>query len=50
MKASATSVYHAFVHKLDDSVCLLLHKIRVNKRANEGGPVSWEDMVAICRD
>ena len=50
VRASATSVYHAFVHKLDDSVRLLLDNIRVNKRANGGGPVTWEDVVAICRD
>ena len=23
---------------------------RVKKRANGGGPVTWEDVVAICRD
>ena len=26
-----------------DNVC-------VSKRANGGGPVTWEDVVAICRD
>ena len=26
-----------------DNVC-------VNKRANGGGPVTWEDVVTICRD
>ena len=44
------SVNHDFIHKLDDSVHLLLEKIRVSKHANGGGPVTWEDVVAICRD
>ena len=29
---------------------MLLDNGRVNKRANGGGMVSWEDVVAICRD
>ena len=29
---------------------LLLDNVQVNKRANGGGPVTWEDVVAICRD
>ena len=27
-----------------------MDNVRVNKRANGGGPVTWEDVVAICRD
>ena len=48
--APATSVYHAFVHKLDEPVRMLLDNIRVNKRANGGGAVEWDDVVAVCRD
>ena len=43
-------VYHVFVHKMDDSVRLLLDNVRVNKCASGGDSVTWEDMVAICRD
>ena len=35
--APATSVYHAFVHKLDASVRLLLDNVHMNKRALGGG-------------
>ena len=27
-----------------------MDNIRVNKKANWGRPVTWEDVVAICRD
>ena len=27
-----------------------MDNVRVNKRANGGGPVTWEDVVAIHRD
>ena len=27
-----------------------MDKVRINKRANGVGPVTWEDVVAICRD
>ena len=27
-----------------------MDNVRINKRANGGGPVTWEDVVAICRD
>ena len=50
MRATAAQVYHAFVHKLDPQVRLLLNNVCVNKRANGDGPVTWEDVVAICRD
>ena len=50
VNASSVSLYHAFVHKLDESVQLLLDNVRVNKRANGHGIVNWEDVVAICRD
>ena len=50
VNAPSASVYHTFVHKLDESVQLLLDNLRVNKRANGGGAVTWEDVVAICRD
>ena len=50
MKASPVGVYHAFVYKLDESVQLLLDNLHVNKRASGGGPVTWEDVVAICRE
>ena len=43
-------VYHAFVYKLEPQVRLLLDNVRVNKRANGGGSITWEDMVAIFRD
>ena len=35
--APATSAYHAFVHKLDASVRLLLDNVHMNKRAFGGG-------------
>ena len=35
--ASSNSVYHAFVHKLDASMRLLLDNVRMNKRASGGG-------------
>ena len=50
MRAHESSTYHAFVHKLEPAVRLLLDNVRVNKRANGGGKVTWEDVVAICRD
>ena len=37
VQAPATSVYHAFVYKLDASVRLLLDNVRMNKRASGGG-------------
>ena len=27
-----------------------MDKVRINKRANGVGPVTWEDVVAICSD
>ena len=27
-----------------------MDNVHVNKRANGGGPVTWEHVVAICRD
>ena len=50
VKAPAASVYHAFVHKLDEPVRMLLDNIRMNKRAIGGGTVEWDDVVAVCRD
>ena len=43
-------MYHAFVHKLDEPVRMLLDNIRMNKRASGGGMVEWDDIVAVCRD
>ena len=37
VRAPATSVYHAFVHKLDGAMRLLLDNVRMNKRASGGG-------------
>ena len=50
VNASSVSLYHAFVHKLDESVQLLLDNVCINKCTNGRSPVNWEDMVAICRD
>ena len=45
-----TTTYHAFMNKLDINMQSLLDNMRVNKRANGGGSVTWADVVAICRD
>ena len=50
IKVPPTNVYHAFVHKLDEPVRMLLDNIRMNKRAIGGGTVEWDDVVAVCRD
>lgn len=50
VKASGVATLHAFMHRLDASVRMLLDNVRVNKRASGRGPVTWEDVVAICRD
>ena len=50
VKATGASTFHAFVHKLDASVWLLLYNARVNKHANGGGLVTWDDIVSIPRD
>ena len=47
---SASSVYYAFIHKLDDQVRALVENMRMNKRAGGGGNVEWSDVVALCRD
>ena len=47
---TAAQVYHAFVHKLDPQVRLLLGNAHVNKRANGGGAVTWDKVVAMCRE
>ena len=47
---SAQSVYHAFIHKLDDQVRALVENMRMNKRVSGGGNVDWLDVVALCRD
>ena len=44
-----TTTYHAFVSTLDISMQSLLDNIRVNKRANGGGSLTWVDMVTIYR-
>ena len=49
-KASSVYVYHTFFHKLEESMQLLLDNVHVKRRANGHDPVTWEDMVAICRD
>ena len=50
IKAPSSSVYHTFVHKLDEHTRLLVDNMRMNKRAGGLGSVGWEDVVAICRD
>ena len=47
VNTSLVTVYHTFIHKLDESVQLLLDNLRLNECANGHGPVNWEDMVAI---
>ena len=50
IKAPFTSVYHAFVHKLNEHTRLLVDNMRMNKPACGLGSVGWEDVVAICKD
>ena len=50
IKAPSASVYHAFMHKLDEHTRLLVDNMYMNKRAGGLGSVGWEDAVAICRD
>ena len=50
IKVPAASVYHAFVHKLDEPVGMLLDNIRMKKRASGGETVEWDGIVAACRD
>ena len=50
IKASSSSVFYAFVHKLNEYMRLLVDNMRMNKRAGGLGSVGWEDVVAICRD
>ena len=50
IKVLSSSVYHAFVHKLDEHMRLLVDNMRMNKRAGGLGSAGWEDVVAICRD
>ena len=47
---SALSVYHAFIHKLDDQVRASVENMRMNKRAGGGGNVEWSNVVALYRD
>ena len=39
-----------FVSKLDISMQSLPDNVRVNKRGNGVGSVTWADVVAICRE
>ena len=50
IKAPSSSVYHAFVHKLDEHTWLLVDNMHMNKCAGGLGSVGWEDVVAICRN
>lgn len=50
VNASSVSLYHAFIHKLDECMQLLLDNVRANKCASGCGPVNWEDVAANCRD
>ena len=50
IKVPPTNVYHAFVHKLDEPMRMLLDNIHMNKQASGGGTVEWDDVVAVCRD
>ena len=45
-----TTTYNTFISKLDVDIQSLLENLRVSKRANGGGGVTWADMVAIYRD
>ena len=48
--ATASATYHAFLHKLEPAVRLLLDSVHINKHANGGGIVTWDDVVVICHD
>ena len=50
IKAPSSSIFHAFLHKLDEHTRLLVDNMRMNKRAGGLGSVGWEDVFAICRD
>lgn len=50
IKAPYSSVFYAFVHKLDEHTRLLVDNMRMNKHAGGWGIAGWEDVVAICRD
>ena len=45
-----TTTYRAFVNKLDVSIRSLLDNMRVIKRANGGGSVTWAEVEVIFRD
>ena len=45
-----STIYHAFVSRIDVNMQSLLDNIQLNKRANGGGSLIWADMVATCRD
>ena len=44
------TTYHAFMSKLDINMQALLDNVKVNKRVNGGGSLTWADVVVICRD
>ena len=50
IRAPSSSIYHAFVHKLDAPTRLLVDNMNMNRRAGGFGSVGWEDIVALCRN
>ena len=50
LSIDAKTTYHAFVHKLDMGVRVLLESERLHKQAAGGGANQWLDVVNLCRD
>ena len=48
-RLDVTTTYYPFVSKLDINMQALLDNVQVNKRANGGGSLTWENVVAIYR-
>ena len=44
------TTYHAFMSKLDINMQALIDNVKVNKRINDGGSLTWADVVVIYRD
>ena len=45
-----TTIYHAFVIRLDINMQCLLDNVQVNKGANGSGSLTWADVVAVYRE
>ena len=50
IKVPSSSVFYAFVHKLDEYTQLLVDNMHMNKHAGVLGSVGCKDVIAICRD